>query len=396
MKNNDSFGIVSGWGRYRVTGAAPDRFLNTCAASGISLSCIECSDALHLTVRLSEKDAANAKMLALRTQCTVECIARGGIKKWRSILLLRFAPILCALLIVCGLAWSTLFIWSIRVTGNEQVPAAVILDALRECGVSEGSFWPNFSSDEIRSQLLLELPQLAWATVNIHGSEAEVIVRERVDKPEIFDAHAPTDVVADKTGFLTKLLVYNGTPAAQRGQAVLKGEMLISGTAGSTYSGERQVHAAGTAQAETYYEMTAIAPAKIGKKSSTGEKKTRWAVRIGKKRYNFSGNSSICAADCDKIVSVYQLGIAGLFSVPISLVRETYSPFDAVSQPADAALLCRAMKDALSADLHRSIGEEGAVESSFWSSAVTDGYCTVCLRARCFEQIGVDRAIEKN
>ena len=209
-------------------------------------------------------------------------------------------------------------------------------------------------------------------------------------KPVLFDPGTPTDVIASKTGFVTKLQVLRGAPQVQRGSAVLAGETLISGAVGSKFSGTYLVHSVGDAEAETYYELLAETPAQTQQKTYTGGKTTRWALIVGKNRYNFYRNSSICSATCDKINSVYNIGIRGLFSLPVSLVRETEREYALQPQRTDAADAVRAMEDALYAALLRSIGPDGAVLSEHWTSAESNGCYAVCLRARCSEHIGAE------
>ena len=393
------YGILNasaGWTECEITGALPAAFLNGCSAAGVTLLAAMPADAFTLRVRLSIRDVEKAKRIALRAQCTLHVLGTCGAPRWKKTLLRRIVPAVCCLLLVAGLVWSKLFLWEIGVTGNETVPTAAILSALRECGVDCGSFWPAFTSDQIRSELLLELPELAWATVNVHGSRAEVIVRERVPKPVIFDPDVPTDVIAAKTGFITGLQVLRGAPQVQRGSAVTTGETIISGAVGSKYSGTYLVHAVGSAEAETYYELSAKLPSETLRKSENGKKTVHYALLLGKNRYNFYRNSSIPGHTCDKIISVYNIGIKGLFSLPISLVRETETEYVLTPRRADAPAAVRQMQEELYACLLTEIGPNGTVEEYTWTKSEAGGCITVCLRARCSEQIAAEMPMNKD
>jgi similar to stage IV sporulation protein len=341
-------------------------------------------------VRLAARDTARAAQLAAQTQCTLTVRRTGGGARLRRLLLRRLLPLLLAVISVACLAWSTLFLWEIRVTGNKTVPTARIRNALRACGVDYGSYWPDFTSDQLRSRLLLELPELAWATVNVRGSIAEVIVRERVARPALFDEDAPTDVVAAKTGFLTKLQVLRGAAAVQRGSAVTAGETLISGAVGSRYGGTYLVHAAGIAEAQTYYSLTAEMPEETLRKTYTGEAHTRWALLIGNSRCNFFGNSSFSDKTCDKIKTEWALAVPGLFRLPVRLVRETQRAYTLSARQTDAAAAVGQMQRELWDTLQRSIGEQGSVLSRHWTHAAADGRIIVCLRATCSEPIAAE------
>ncbi|MBR1658686.1 MAG: sporulation protein YqfD, partial [Oscillospiraceae bacterium] len=319
MRVYELFNRTAGWTLCAVTGAEPAAFLNECTNRGIELLSALPAGQFRLLARLRSRDLARAKAAAGRVQCAVEVLSSGGAPRLGRLLLRRTLAAAGLLAAFFLLVWSRFYIWDIEVTGNETVPTARILDALRECGVTSGTFWPAITSDNLRSELLVELPELSWATVNIYGSRAEVLVRERVPKPELWDRDAPVDLVAEKAGFITAVDALSGTAAVRPGSAVLPGEVLISSAADSAWSGPRRVHAAGRVTAETYRCLTAETPLTTLKKRYTGETRSRWALISGKMRWNFYGNSSISRGDCDRITSTWDLSLGGVFALPLSL-----------------------------------------------------------------------------
>lgn len=386
---------ADGFAVCRVTGVNPALFLSDCAARGVRLYSTSAEDEYTLCITASLQDLPRLRSCAQQSQTQLELLRSGGMKKSGKKLLQRIVPALCTALFIALLVWSKLFVWEIGVVGNETVSTAKILDALRECGVSCGTFWPGLTSDNLRSELLVELPELAWATVNIYGSRAEVIVRERVPKPAMFDAHAPTDIVAAKTGFVTKVLALNGTALVQPGSAVIAGETLISGVGHSSFSPDRLLHAVGTVQAETYYELTAALPETQLVRTERGKTQSRWALIVGKNRYNFYRNSSICGETCDKISSVWNCGIEGLFQVPISIVREQSTSYTLEEVPRDANRSRLCLEETLHGYLLQCMSEGGTIESENYSCCESDGEILVCLRARCSESIGEERPMDE-
>ena len=135
--------------------------------------------------------------------------------------------------------------------------------------------------------------------MNVRGSRAEVIVRERVEPPEVVDVRSPADIIAAKTGLITEMNVFEGRAEAERGQMVLAGETLVSGTLGSLSGRVRRVHALGEIRARTWYEISEKTPLEYISKRYTGETVSRKSVAVGNYRINLYINGSISLDCCD-------------------------------------------------------------------------------------------------
>jgi similar to stage IV sporulation protein len=148
--------------------------------------------------------------------------------------------------------WAmSLFVWEIDVYGNEKITTQQILSALEEQNVGIGSFGPSIVSEAISNDLILRIPELAWIAVNVYGSRADILVRERIEKPEIPDMDAPTMVYAVKPGIIVRTSVLQGVSALKPGDTVASGDILISGIMDSISHGKRTEHAMGEIWART-------------------------------------------------------------------------------------------------------------------------------------------------
>lgn len=385
----DFLNSLSGSLDCRVSGALTEGFLNACVRSGAELISVTRLDERCLMVRARATDRRRLEAAAQKSGCCLSFTGEGGSVRIGRTLRRRTLPAVCIALLLMLLFASRLFIWEITVQGNENVSDSRILDALSDCGVDIGSFWPGLTADLVRSDALLKLPELSWLTVNIYGSRAEVVVRERVKKPEIVSETSPSDIIAVKNGVVEELRALIGTPLVKRGSAVMKGETLISGAAESTYSPTRLLHALGSVTAMTYYELSAEIPATEQVKSATGEEKNRWSLTVGGERLNFYRNSSIYDASCDKIISVWELGIDGLFHLPVSLVRQRLVFYELTERERDVGSAVCDIEEYLHTRLLGEIGADGEILSESYSVSLSDGVITVCLRARCREEIGI-------
>ncbi len=377
----------TGWVTARITGAAPEKFLCALAERGIPFWDAEPPVDYSLTVEIPWRAAKLVQPLAASLGCEGTVTGRHGLPALADKLRRRYFLLIGAALILAVLFVGSAFIWEIDIEGNETVPEGVIRQALQECGVDIGAFWPGMSQDGVRNGVILRVPDIRWMTVTMRGSHARVIVRERYTHPPIVPETAYADIVAAKAGLVEHVDAFQGTALTEPTKAVLPGEKLIGGYVTGRIGVQGPTRAVGAVIARTWYELTAKTPAVPMGKSYSGHERTRWALILGKTRINFYKDSSICPAGCDKIIKEYTLARKGLFALPVTLVKTTYAPYD--TRAADGTRLRKALEDQLMETLTGQLGEDGEVLSSRFSASGSNGALYVTLRAECREQIGV-------
>lgn len=377
--------------RLEVQGAEPSALLNRLTESGLTFWDAEPEDDFVMRVSLSSKDLETAERLAARCQCTVKVLKAGGVPAVRSKLRRRLALMigLAACFAVLGL--SRLFVWEIEVEGNETLTKGEILRALAESGVEPGSFWPSWSSDTIKNEVILKLPELAWLGVSVDSSKAVVRVREREAAPELVDNDAPYSVRARRTGIIESVQVYLGAPMVQPGDAVLEGETLVSGRVESTLGTVRYVRASAKIEARTYYELSIAAPTEQHFTEERGGH-TRWAVVVGGGRLNLYFGGSELPEGCVKQTQEHKLEWPGVFSLPVALVQEKILEYDVVAESADKEALAERLERTLDEKLVELLDGKGEALSRTYTSSETGGVLYVTLRAECLEDIAETRA----
>lgn len=379
--------------RVRVTirGAQPERVLSACAKQGVEVTRVSPVEDYCAKAYVSAFQVGNVREIASRYQCEVESVRvsragrllRGGKRRALGVSLVAALALL---------AWlSSLFIWEIRVTGNETVSSAAILRALDDCGVSVGTFWPDMNIDLVRSGVQRRVHGLEWFTVNLRGSVAEVHVIEGVEAPEVIDNDAPYALYAAHSGVVVKMEVLQGQALVQRGDFVTAGQELVTGAPADIRGQRRVVHALGSVRVRAAYCLTAQLPLTAQRAQPDGHTRTRWSVLFGKKRVNFGKSSSIPGTLCDKIHSVYVCAIPGLVRLPVTLLREDVRPLalneEKVPEKEARARLEQTLLDALRAQ----IGTDGEVISKHFAQSVSGGTLTVALRCECEQEIALSR-----
>lgn len=383
------YDLARGTARLEISGAQPEKLLNFCAQNGVEFwdTSPKTDFCVQITVRAS--DYALLQSQNGRNGCEIRLLAAKGGKIISRTMRRRFALCLGVGLCIVILALSSLFVWQIDIEGNEKLSDGTILRALSECGVENGVFWPSISSDEVRNEMVTLLPDLAWLSVNVHNSCAEVVIHERIEKPEIVDEAEYADICAAKAGYVTKLSVLQGKALVAVGDTVSKGDTLISGTMDSETADDRHVHAMGSVQARTWYEINAQTPLYETVKGEKRHNKTKYSLVFGKKRIKISADSRNNSSSCDKINKLRYASLGGAFTLPVGIIKEECTEYALHRQRIDENAAVERLKQNLLAELKRRIGNGSIKETSF-SVSKDESVLTVSLRAECVEDIGVE------
>ena len=374
--------------RAELVGAFPAGLLNALAGRGVELWDVESADAYTLRLTLYESRLPELERLAKRAGCEVRVLRRVGGAGGRKRVLRRPALLIGLLAMALLLTASSLFVWDVEVRGTKQLSRAKVLRALEDCGLGVGSFWPSVNTELLRSDVMLKLPEIGWMAVNVCGSRATAVIVEREEKPEMAGEERPAELVASHGGLVRRVNVLEGSPKVKEGQLVTEGELLVGAELPSLANESRLVRARGAVMADTWVELTAVRPLKEALKSPRGVTRCRFALVFGKKRVNLYIGSGKTLDGCDKIISEYTLGIPGLFSTPIRLVRERFVPYQTHSgSDCDASELGRRLYALLESRT------EGQILSCDLTPGRTGELFALTLRAHCLENIARPRDI---
>ena len=227
----------------------------------------------------------------------------------------------------------------LQVEGNTTVPAGLILERAAECGVYFGASNRELRSEQVKNHLLWAIPELRWAGVNTVGCRTVITVAERQSGGAPAE-ELPGDVVAVMDALVTEIYPQAGTARTAPGEAVRKGQVLISGATDLGMS-TRVDRAAGEVYGLTSRSVDAVLPAQTLLRRESGRTVRKYSLRIGKKYVNFSNDSGILHGTCVKMRKVNYLTLPGGFQLPVALVTDTYQmcQTEAVSREIDPAEL---------------------------------------------------------
>ncbi len=168
----------------------------------------------------------------------------------------RRAGLFLGFLLICAiLFFSERFVWDIQITGNTTMTESEVREELRACGFGVGSYIPSVHAASLENRVLLHSNRIAWISVYLDGTVARVQVIEQVNAPPAEDRSHPANLIARADGQIELIELYRGNAVVTRGQAVKKGDLLVSGLYDSAAMGYRYTRAAGRVMARTEREF---------------------------------------------------------------------------------------------------------------------------------------------
>lgn len=307
--------------RLRITAAAPELVLNRLTRAQLPFWDLQRKDPFTVEIIVRRRDLEAAQKQITGAMGEVQILETTGLPVLLHALRHRKAFAVAVVLILILAYVSTLFVWCIRVEGNETVPDQAILRELAELGIGFGTWGGDITPQELKNKMLNRIPELEWLTVNKDGGLATVVVRERPETPEVIDRRMVTNMVASRDCLITEMEVLSGGAACQPGDTVRAGELLISGYQDLEFC-TRVTRALGEVYGRTWREQDAVTPAETLWKTESGGTKHRFALLIGKKRINLYGDSGISEDSCDKMIVYHTLTLPGGYTFPLTLVEE--------------------------------------------------------------------------
>ncbi len=260
-------------------------------------------------------------------QICVSILRRGGIPHLMRQYRHRVGLFLGVALGAGILLASSQVLWDIRISGNETMTIRQVRAELAASGFHIGMPLSELDVNQMEMQIQLDSERISWLSINMSGTVAHVEIRERVATPERVPLQ-PANLVARCEGIIESAEVYAGNTVIQLGQAVQKGELLVSGIYDSQAVGWRVTRAAGRILARTVHEFTVEIPLVYEKKEYIGEPICQKTLIFFEKEIKLFKNSSILGATCDKINNMDTFTAENGVGLPFSVRTERYLRYE--------------------------------------------------------------------
>ena len=361
--------FLLGYVEFTCEGGFSERFVNLCFANGVRLWDVRSSGGVT-SANASLSAFKKIDIPAEKSGMTVYEKYRRGLpviiyNNRSRVFFLVSSVLTCALVFVLSS-----MIWSVTVSGGVSYTDKQIIDIFASYGVKPGVFADNIDVDYVQDSVVGTNPDIIWCSVNIVGSRAFIEIRESVKTPDMHTDDNPSNIVAPCDGVLTRLEVYSGEGVVSVGSAVLKGQLLISGTLERTDGSAKAVNADGKIEIRRNDFLS----------SAVGENDPRFSVKEMKTR------SSVCffslkiplgiTRDCDKKSRTKRLLTANGVTLPVGTVTDRFLFLQPGNSPLDSqSLLLLAGYEYFKNEKNTVSGCE--IESRALSYSIENGVCTV-------------------
>ncbi len=332
----DIWRSLTGTLQIQLRSADPTGVLKQLSEWGIPIHGITpAEDGITLTFWIRRLDYRPLERLARKKGMEMEILGQGGMY-WAAVRMLRRPVLLLGLAFLFFLCiYLPSRVLFFQVEGNRYVPTNYILEQCQQVGIHFGATRSQVRSERVKNALLEVIPQLQWVGVNTSGCVATVTVKERPLEESPQQTFAFSSIVAARDGVVTSCTASRGNLLCKPGQAVKKGQVLISGYTDCGLS-IQLTQAQGEVYAQTSREISAFSPSITGARGEKAGATKKYAIIIGKKRINFYKGSGISDTTCDKMYSERYVTLPGGFQLPIRLVTEVWTSYECSQQETDS------------------------------------------------------------
>ena len=276
-------------------------------------------------------------------------------------------------------------IYFFQIVGNHQIPSNQIQETAFISGLEFGMLSRNIHSESLKNAIIGMIPQLRWVGITTKGSIATIHVKEGQMTDKKTDKTAGiSSIVAACDGIIEKVTVLKGNPICKPGQAVRKGQMLISGLTDCGLS-IRATDAEGEVYARTEHFLSCISPEPSLKRGALDHVESEFSLVIGKKIIKLWNHSGISTTKCVKMYKEYAMSLPGDFSLPVSLRCEKYYYYTPCTYDISRAPDWLPIYSAQYLQSHMIAGK---IVSQYGVAAKIPGGYLYSGTYRCFEMIG--------
>ena len=238
-----------------IEGAETERILKYCSDKGLKINNLK-KDGYKLFGSLRAKDYKKLKKIRIKYGLKIKIINKRGYYFFIKKIQTKAGIVFGLIFVILSSIILNKFIWEINIYGNKDVDAETIIQSAEEMGLKKGTLSKKHDSQTVEWYIMNENEGLALVEVNIQGSCANILVREATKPAEMkSDDDMPVNIIASRYGVIRKMDVFDGQDAVKVGDAVMKGDLLVSAVYEDRHNKLTLKHARANIIAETDYSI---------------------------------------------------------------------------------------------------------------------------------------------
>ena len=255
----------------KITGKRIDTFLMLLVRFSINFKMLK-RGRDFIVIEVLEEDYDN--LLKISTTYKIEIVKRKGLLNVVHFIKTRKFFVVMVLLGFLFFNLLTNIVFSIKVIDTDSELREIILTDLEELGLRKYNFKISYKEKEKMEEAILKKEKdiLEWIEIEEKGVSYEVKLIRRV-KDDIKKETEPRDIIAKKTGLITKIEAESGEVVTKKNAYVKKGDTLISGLIRNNGNIVSKVRAEGRVYAEIWYKVALSLPLTYHEEMKTGNNK---------------------------------------------------------------------------------------------------------------------------
>ena len=220
---------VFGYVRAEVCGFAPERFMNLIIKNDIVMWDVESTGQGYIFYT-GRKNLLKMKPYLQKTNMKIKLLEKRGLPYFCKQHRKRFAFLAGFFLFVIMLYALSLFVWEVKVTGEDTLVAESVLKQIEKKYISLGTLKANINCSQLEENLRKDIDEISWISCELKGTVLTVYLEEGMAPKQNTDQEISGDIVASKDAVITKMITRQGTPLVKVKDEVKEGDILISGT----------------------------------------------------------------------------------------------------------------------------------------------------------------------
>ena len=385
------FHFLTGYVIIKIEGKGIENFLNLLSSEKIYIGRLKKRGNLFSTGEINPAFYHRVKLFARECGLKISVFKRGGLPfalmrlKKRKAFLAGFFTSVFLLLFLCSR------IWVIQIDETDTEKRERLEAVLAENGVVCGMPRRDLKPFEVQKSVLGSNDEYSWFWIDVKGTVASVRVRYKKQPPKITDSYDICNLIASKDGIIEKITVRSGNAEVEKGTAVTKGQLLVSGVLPNDVMSAMYVHADADIIARVKRTAKESASLIVAERIKTGKTEKKYSISVFGKDFNLFFKSPDFK-HYDGNIREKRFKLFGNYYMPFVIRTYNYSEVKPVPMRIEPVVAEQKLKDEMYGELKNTIGEKNILSAAYETKR-GDNEVTVILNAECLENIGTEAEI---